>query len=98
MSPAPATKTGTARSICFATICAPISRAVRCATSSIGNAAIDPPPLWMRPPGRCLEELYLLGHEQRTELGGEAFDEILVREHAGPMRASVGIVIEFPEM
>jgi hypothetical protein len=28
----------------------------------------------------------------------EAFDEILVREHSGPMRATVGVVIEFPEV
>jgi hypothetical protein len=52
----------------------------------------------MRSPRRCLEQLYLLGHEQRAELRGEAFDEILVREHSGPMRSTVGVIIEFPKM
>jgi hypothetical protein len=45
-----------------------------------------------------VQEVYLLGHQQRAELRGEAFDEIFVRVHAGPMRSPVGVVIEFPEV
>ena len=52
----------------------------------------------MRSPRRWVQELYLLGHYQGAELRGEAFDEILVREHSGPMRATVGVIIEFPKM
>ena len=52
----------------------------------------------MRSPRRWVEELYLLGHEQGAELRGESFDEIFVRVYAGPMRATVGVIIELPEM
>jgi hypothetical protein len=45
-----------------------------------------------------VQELYLLGHQQRAELRGEAFDEILVREHGCPMRATIGVIIKLPEM
>ena len=52
----------------------------------------------MRPPWRWMEQFYLLSHQQGAEFRGEAFDEIFVRVHAGPMRSPVGIVIEFPEV
>jgi hypothetical protein len=52
----------------------------------------------MRSPRRWVQELHLLGHYKGAELRGEAFDEILVREHGCPMRASVGVIIELPEM
>ena len=52
----------------------------------------------MRSPRCWVEQLYLLGQQQGAELRGEAFDEILVRVHAGPMRSPVGVIIEFPEM
>jgi len=52
----------------------------------------------MRSPRRWAQELYLLGHQQGAEFRGEAFDEILIRKHSGPMCATVGVVIEFPEM
>ena len=45
-----------------------------------------------------MEQLYLLGHQQGTELRGESLDEILGCEHSGPMDATVGVIIEFPEM
>src|SRR4051794_32986742 len=49
-------------------------------------------------PRRGLQQLYLLGHQQRPELGCKAFDEIRVRIHCRPMSAAIGVVIEFPEM
>src|SRR5271163_4074002 len=52
----------------------------------------------MRPPRRSLEQLHLLGHQQRPELRGEALNKILVRVHRCPMRAAVVIVVELPEM
>jgi hypothetical protein len=52
----------------------------------------------MRSPRRCVEELYLLGHQQGAEFRGEALDEIFVCVHGCPMRATVGVIIEFPEM
>src|SRR5215510_14878466 len=55
-------------------------------------------PLGMRTPRSCSQQLNLLGGEERTELQGEAFDEILVGEHRGPVRAPVGVVVELPEM
>jgi hypothetical protein len=45
-----------------------------------------------------MQELYLLGHQQGADLRGEAFDEILVRKHSGPMCAPVGVIIELSEM
>src|ERR1700736_5811628 len=50
----------------------------------------------MRPSRRSLEQLHLLGHQQRPELRGEALNKILVRVHRCPMRAAV--VVEPPEM
>src|SRR5262244_4342108 len=44
------------------------------------------------------QQLHLLGSKERAELHGEAFDEILVGEHRGPVRAAIGVVIELPEM
>src|SRR5271155_415499 len=52
----------------------------------------------MRPPRRSLEQLHLLGHQQRPELRGEALNEILVRVYRCPMRAAVSVVVELPEM
>src|ERR1700747_3153607 len=52
----------------------------------------------MRSPRRCLGELYLLGHQQGAELRGESLDEIFVGRHTRPMRATVGVIIEFPKM
>jgi hypothetical protein len=61
-----------------------------------GNGRADP--LRMRSPWRCLEELDLLGHQQGPELRGETFDKIPVCVHSGPMCATVGVIIELPEM
>jgi hypothetical protein len=52
----------------------------------------------MRSPRRWVQELYLLGHQQGAEFRGEALDEILVRKHSRPMRATVGVIFELPEM
>src|SRR4029450_4955505 len=52
----------------------------------------------MRPPRRGGEQLYLLGSDERTELHGEAFDEVRVGEDGFPVRASVGVVVELPEV
>src|ERR1700739_315443 len=52
----------------------------------------------MRSPRRWVQELYLLGHQQGAEFRGEAFDEIFVGRHTCPMRATVGVIIEFPKM
>src|SRR6516162_9508363 len=52
----------------------------------------------MRSPWRCLKQFYLLVHQQGAKLRGEAFGEILVRGQTRPMRAPVGVIIEFPEM
>src|SRR5881628_2906407 len=49
------------------------------------------------PPGRG-QQLDLLRSEQRTEFHGKAFDEILVGKYRSPVRATVGIVVELPEM
>src|SRR6266705_4371984 len=52
----------------------------------------------MRSPRSRGQQLDLLGQKQRTELDGEALDEILVGEYRSPVRATVGIVVELPEM
>src|SRR3954471_1560990 len=52
----------------------------------------------VRSPRRSLQQLYLLGHQQRPEPGREAFDEILVRIHRRPMGPAIRVVIELPEM
>src|SRR5215467_8523940 len=44
------------------------------------------------------QQLHLLGGKERAELHGEAFDEILVGEYRGPVRAAIGVVVELPEM
>src|SRR5579863_9766658 len=54
--------------------------------------------LGVRAPGRGFQKLYLLGHHERAEFCGETLDEILVREHRGPMRPAIGVVLEFPQM
>src|SRR2546426_3874358 len=55
-------------------------------------------PQGVRSPGGRGQQLDLLGREQRAELRGEAFDEVLVGIYCGPVRATVGIVVELPEM
>src|ERR1051326_1936650 len=52
----------------------------------------------MRSPRSRREQLDLLRREQGTELHGEAFDEILVGEHRGPVRAPIRIVVELPQV
>src|SRR4051812_6675605 len=52
----------------------------------------------MRTPRGGVQQLDLLRHHQRAELGGEALGEALVLEHRGPVRAAIGVVVEFPEM
>jgi hypothetical protein len=52
----------------------------------------------MRPPRRRLEQLDLLSHKQGPKLRRKHFDELLIREHGGPMGAPVSVIIEFPEM
>jgi hypothetical protein len=54
--------------------------------------------LRVRSPRPWVQELYLLGHQQGAELRGEALDKILVRVHGCPMCATLGVIIEFPEM
>jgi hypothetical protein len=39
-----------------------------------------------------------LGHQQGAKFRREAFEEILVCEHGCPMLATVGVIIELPEM
>jgi hypothetical protein len=50
----------------------------------------------MRSPRRWVQELDLLGHQQGTEFRSETLDEIFVREHSGPVGATIGVIIEFP--
>src|SRR5262247_426358 len=52
----------------------------------------------MRAPGRRGQQLDLLGGDEGPKLHGEAFDEVLVGEHRGPVRAAIGVVVELPEM
>src|SRR4029077_1819512 len=52
----------------------------------------------MRPPRCSLEQLHFLGHKQRAELGREALNEVLVRIYSGPMRPTVSIIVELPQM
>ena len=52
----------------------------------------------MRSPRGRGQQLDLLGSKQRTEFDGEALDEILVGEDRSPVGATVGIVVELPEM
>jgi hypothetical protein len=52
----------------------------------------------MRSPRRCLKEFHLLGDQQGAELRGEVFNEILVRGQICPMGASVGVIVELPEV
>src|SRR5438552_17443095 len=63
------------------------------------SARINPPAVSrMRSPRGRGQQLDLLGREQRTELHGKALDEILVGVHRRPVRATVGVVVELPEM
>ena len=52
----------------------------------------------MRAPRRRRQKLDLLRHHQRPEFRGKTFHEVLVREHAGPVLAPIGVIVEFPEM
>src|SRR2546425_1705752 len=52
----------------------------------------------MRSPRGCGQQLDILGNKQRTEFHGEALDEILVGKYRSPVRATVGIVGELPQM
>src|SRR4249920_1309094 len=52
----------------------------------------------MRPPRGGVQQLDLLGHHQRAEFWNEAFGEVLVLEHRGPVGAAVGVVLELPHM
>jgi len=54
--------------------------------------------LRVRSPGCRLEQLDLLGHDERPELRGETLYEILVRKHGRPMRAPVGVVLKLPQV
>src|SRR5262249_32742374 len=54
--------------------------------------------LRMRPPRRLGHQFHLLAHHQRSELRSEPLDEILVREHGRPVRASVAVILEFPDV
>src|SRR2546425_2980499 len=55
-------------------------------------------PSGMRSPRGRGQQLDLLGSEQRTEFHGKAFDEIFVSKYRSPVRATVGIVVELPQM
>jgi hypothetical protein len=48
--------------------------------------------------GKMAEAVKLYQEIGFPELRGEAFDEIFVRVYAGPMGATVGVIIELPEM
>jgi hypothetical protein len=52
----------------------------------------------MRSPRRSLEQLDLLGHQQRPEFRGETLYEILVRVDRHPMHPPVSVVVELPEV
>src|SRR5262245_8793281 len=70
-------------------------RTTACAPVIIGIVVA---PSGMRSPRRRRQQLDLMGDEQWAEFRGETLDEILVGEHRGPVRATVGIIIELPEM
>src|SRR5258705_4956006 len=52
----------------------------------------------VRPPRSRGQQLDLLRGDERAEFQAEALDEVLVGVYRGPVRAPVGIVIEFPEI
>src|SRR5262245_17161947 len=54
--------------------------------------------LGMRSPRGRGQELDLLSRDQWTKLRGKALDEVLVREHRRPVRATVGVVVELPQV
>src|SRR5215475_9093984 len=58
----------------------------------------SPACLGMWPPRRCSQELDLLGLDQRSELGGKPVDKIFIRKERRPVRPSVGIVVELPQV
>src|SRR5262245_18430494 len=52
----------------------------------------------MRTPGGRRQQLYLLRHNERSKASRETLHEILVGEDAGPMLATVDVIVEFPQM
>src|SRR5579864_479053 len=52
----------------------------------------------MRTPRCGRQQLDLLCHDERPELGGKAFHEVLVGEDRCPVLPPVGVVIKLPEM
>src|SRR5215831_2707124 len=54
--------------------------------------------LGMWPPRRRGQELDLLGLDQGSELGCKPFDKIFIRKERRPVRPSVGIVVELPQV
>ena len=51
----------------------------------------------MRAPGRGIQQLVGLRHDQGPDLGREGH-EVIVLEQVGPMIAAVAIIIELPQM
>src|SRR6476619_5388330 len=50
-------------------------------------------------PPRCrMQQLDLLGHQERPNFWGEVFDEFLISVDRLPVSATVGIVVELPQM
>jgi hypothetical protein len=45
-----------------------------------------------------LEQLHFLGHQQRPKLRREALNEVLVRIYRSPMRPTISIIVELPQM
>src|SRR5207245_950980 len=52
----------------------------------------------MRSPRGRGQQLNLLRRDQRTEFRGETLDEVLVGEDRRPVRATIGVVVELPEV
>jgi hypothetical protein len=52
----------------------------------------------MRSPRGRGQQLDLLRRDQRTEFRGETLDEVLVGEDRRPVRATIGVVVELPEV
>src|SRR5262249_40497480 len=63
-----------------------------------GVTADAPVCLGMWSPRRRGQEPDLLGLDQGPELGGKTFDKIFIRKERRPVRSSVGIVVELPQV
>src|ERR671932_46953 len=74
------------------------SRTLNVTISVIIGASVGCRRSGARTPRRRRQQLDLLRHEERAELAREAFDEVLVRVHGGPVRAPVGVVVELPQV